>query len=349
LSIRSTATCICAAGALVFASLAAAVPSECKLVRVAEWPVRLDDRNQVLVGGSINGQGVAIKLDTGSTRTLILRSAAAQLGLTLRRTRGRMVGVGGETDMEAAYIDEFKIGETSRQNWRMLVAGEHDRGATVAVLLGDDFFRALDVEFDLGHRAVRLFQPQDCDHASLAYWATDGPASMVEVEPIDQARPQVIFTVRVNGHPVRALLDSGASMSVLSKQEAAAAGVVPETAGVLFIGNSAGLGRKLVATWVGPFQSVQIGNELVKDTMLPFADLFKDATYTPIGSLVPRGFESLPPMLLGADFLLAHRVLISHSQRRVYFTYAGGPVFRRTAASSPPGDLPPPADLKPQP
>ena len=32
-------------------------------------------------------------------------------------------------------------------------------------------------------------------------------------------------------------------------------------------------------------------------------------------------------MLIGADFLRAHRVLVSHSQRKMYFTYLGGPVF----------------------
>jgi len=32
-------------------------------------------------------------------------------------------------------------------------------------------------------------------------------------------------------------------------------------------------------------------------------------------------------MLLGADFLRAHRVLVSHSQRKMYFTHLGGPVF----------------------
>ena len=36
----------------------------------------------------------------------------------------------------------------------------------------------------------------------------------------------------------------------------------------------------------------------------------------------------LRPMLLGADFLLAHRVLVAHSQRKIYFTYAGGPIFQ---------------------
>ena len=33
-------------------------------------------------------------------------------------------------------------------------------------------------------------------------------------------------------------------------------------------------------------------------------------------------------MLLGADFLRSHRVLIAHSQQQMYFTYAGGTVFR---------------------
>jgi predicted aspartyl protease len=333
--------------AFAFAATAAeAAPADCKFVRLAEWPVRLE-RNQVLVDGSINGQSVDIKLDTGSTRTLILHSAAARLGLTLRRTRGRMFGVGGETDLDVAYVEEFKIGEIARENWRMLVAGEHDRRGSIAVLLGEDFFHTLDIEFDLAHRAVRLFQPKDCEHASLAYWATDGAASVVKVESVDPARPQVILTVRVNGHPVKALLDSGASASVLSKQEAAAAGVVPETAGVLFIGNTAGLGSKLVATWVAPFESVQIGDEVINDTTLSFADLFKGATYTPIGSLLPRSVDGLPSMLLGTDFLLAHRVLISHSQQKLYFTYTGGPVFRRAGPLKPADDVPPRGAAKP--
>ena len=35
-------------------------------------------------------------------------------------------------------------------------------------------------------------------------------------------------------------------------------------------------------------------------------------------------------MFLGVDFLRAHRVLVAHSQQRIYFTYGGGPVFRRS-------------------
>ena len=38
-------------------------------------------------------------------------------------------------------------------------------------------------------------------------------------------------------------------------------------------------------------------------------------------------------MLLGADFLRSHRVLVANSQRKLYFTYSGGPVFGGAAPS----------------
>ncbi len=38
-------------------------------------------------------------------------------------------------------------------------------------------------------------------------------------------------------------------------------------------------------------------------------------------------------MLLGMDFLRAHRLLVSHSQRKIYFTANGGAVFQQTRAS----------------
>ena len=36
-------------------------------------------------------------------------------------------------------------------------------------------------------------------------------------------------------------------------------------------------------------------------------------------------------MLIGADFFLSHRVYVANSQRKLYFTYNGGPVFNLTA------------------
>jgi predicted aspartyl protease len=316
---------------LAAASMAVAAASNCKMVLIADWPVRLE-RGQVIVDGAINGQKIGIVLDSGSTIRLIPRSATERLGLTRKAARGyRMFGVGGETYVEAAEVDEFKIGQVTRKNWRVLVAGERDFGQDIAFLLGEDFLYQVDVEFDLAHGAVRLFQPRDCDGVSLAYWATEG-VSEVDIEAIYDAQPQIVLTIQINGQPVRAQLDSGAGTSVLDMSDAARLGVTPDTPGVVAVGSGGGLGGKSVDYWIGPFQSVVIGNETITDTNIRFADLWKDATYTPIGSHLPRKVESTRSMVLGADFLRAHRLLVAHSQRKLYFTYAGGPIFQRTAA-----------------
>lgn len=323
------------------AGAAGAAASGCKLVKVEDWSVRLQ-RSRVLVDGAINGQKIDVLLDTGAARTLILRAAAVRLGVPLSgSTNDRMFGVGGETKVDVALVDELRVGKGAQKELRILVAGEHDLGGDVAVLLGEDFFQRFDVEFDLAHNAVRLFQPQDCDGVSLAYWARSG-ASEAEFEALDARNPQVIVTVRINDEPLKALLDSGASRSLLDKADAERLGVTPETPGVIAIGSGFGMGKKAVDSWIGPFRSFTIGNETIRDTQLRFSDMYKDATYRSTGSNLSHKIQTWHSMLLGADFLRSHRVLVAHSQRKMYFTYAGGPVFQVNPPASP-GPQPSPA------
>ncbi len=49
-------------------------------------------------------------------------------------------------------------------------------------------------------------------------------------------------------------------------------------------------------------------------------------------------------MILGADFFLSHHILVASSQRKLYFTYNGGPVFdlRPQAVAAPTNSAQPP-------
>ncbi len=314
---------------LALATSAAAAASNCKMVQIADWPVR-SGRGVPLVEGTVNGQQISSMLDTGA-ETMILRPAADRLGLTRQQARGaRLFGIGGETHVEVTVIDEFKVGQVTRKNLRLPVAGERDFGSRIDAIVGEDFFEQIDVEFDLPHNAVRLFQPKDCEGVLLAYWATQG-ASEVAMEPFYDAGPRIVLTVQINGKPTPALLDSGSSASVLDKSIAERLGITLDSARVVASGKGGGLGSKLVDFWIAPLQSFAIGNETIQDTTIRFADLWKDATYTPTASHLPRKVAGTPSMLLGADFLRAHRVLVAHSQRKVYFTYEGGPVFQPKA------------------
>lgn len=319
---------------LVFAASTAAAASKCTLVKVADWPVRLE-RNHLIVDGAINGQKIGVALDSGAQLSLILRSAAERLGLARQEYRGyRLFGLGGETHVEAALVDEFRVGEMTRKKMRLIVAGERDFGNRIDAIVGEDFFEQVDVEFDLPHNAVRLFQPKDCEGVLLAYWAAQG-ASEIAMEPFDSDGPRIVVTVQINGQPMRALLDSGSYTSVLDKWAAERLGITPDSPGVLAGGKRGGLGGKSVDEWIAPLQSFSIGGETIRDTTIRFADLSKDATYTPAGSRLLRKIEGTPAMLLGADFLRAHRVLVAHSQRKVYFTYESGPVFQTTGPLGP--------------
>ena len=61
--------------------------------------------------------------------------------------------------------------------------------------------------------------------------------------------------------------------------------------------------------------------------MLRAHELQATPTHQPGADLLERE----PDLLLGADFLLAHRIYIARSQKKLYFTYRGGPIFQPRA------------------
>ncbi|MEI9963917.1 MAG: tetratricopeptide repeat protein [Caulobacteraceae bacterium] len=128
---------------------------------------------------------------------------------------------------------------------------------------------------------------------------------------------------------IRIVFDTGAPRSILTTGAAARAGVKSGAPGVTWAGYSGG---RSVESWIGPFSSFSVGDEAVKNTRLRFGAIQLDHA----------------DMLLGADFFLSHRIYVSKSQHKLYFTYNGGPVFNLAqAADAEPGNEPPAAQAPP--
>jgi predicted aspartyl protease len=319
----------------------------CKLAMLSEWPVRIEN-NHLFLEGAVNGQPARVMLDTGSPRTLLDRATATRLNATRRDVakRDRILAAGTESKLEIALLDEFRVVDFKRAPWRIVISPDRDLGADV--LLGEDFLSLVDFEFDLEHNVVRLFQPENCDGKNLAYWASDGPSvGDVPIDPIIATHPQIVLDVAINGKTISALLDSGAASSVLDRPAASRLGVTPETPGVTVAGQSSGVGGKILPVWSARFQSFTIGTETAKDVWISFSELFRDANYASLGSHIPTKVEGSQQMLLGVDFLRSHRALVSHSQKRMYFTHNGGPMFASSRPADAKGDVSPAADAKP--
>jgi len=305
----------------ILASLAAlaaghvmAAPPECKLIRIEEWPVRIE-RNMPIIDGEINGNKVAILIDTGSKKSFVTRSAVARMMITRMHV--------GTTGLESVRLEELRIGPASRRDWNVLVAPEQDFGTqVVSLILGYDFFAAVDFEFDLANRAIRLFEARDCEGTSLAYWTDAKP-----VETQVQGTNEILVTVAVNGRLMLGVLDSGASVSALTMAESVRLGVNTKTPGVVTAGCSIGIGRPALDYWSALFESFAIGNEVIRNPTLRIADFTRETSVSQVDGRQANRFAAQPQLILGMDFLRAHRIFIANSQRRMYFTYAGGTVF----------------------
>jgi hypothetical protein len=87
-----------------------------------------------------------------------------RLNLRLRDDGGMMSGVNGTVAVQTALVNQLKIGAFAADDLLLRVAGNRlgVSDTDFGVVLGSDFFRHFDTEFDLGHDVVRLLKAQNC-------------------------------------------------------------------------------------------------------------------------------------------------------------------------------------------
>jgi tetratricopeptide (TPR) repeat protein/predicted aspartyl protease len=302
--------------ALGFAPLAVAQAADCKLQQVVDLPVTMSG-TRPMVSAKLNGHDVTFMADSGAFYSTLSPAIATELGLRLGSAPFglRVSGVGGEADVHLTTVKTFTFAGVPLPNIEFLVSPGAGGGES-AGLLGQNIWGLWDVEYDLGGGAIRLFKPHDCGgDQNLAYWSKDKPINIVRIGNDEGLSKKTFADAFVNGKRIRVIFDSGASTSVMTLAAAERVGLRPNDPGVRMAGVSTGLGSRALRNWIGPVDSFKIGDEEVKNTRMRFGEIEL----------------SNADMLLGADFFLSHRIYVANSQRRLFFTYSGGPVFNLTA------------------
>jgi predicted aspartyl protease len=303
----------------------------CQMLELGELPVTVG--GNVTVDAQVNGLPVRMIVDTGSAGTLLTRPAARRLGLALRSLPGvETYGVGGKEQDATARINEFKVANLVANSFDMLVTGEHGLGPDQGVL-GALFLMQTDVEFDFPDGKLRFFKPKNCKGDQVVYWG-----SAYSVAPmVGSVEGQILVSVQLDGKSVAAQMDTGAGRSVVTTAAALNAGVrPPQQSGPPSA--VVGLGPSAVESYVGVFPTFAIGDETIHNARLTVADLFHADKEAQLDSHIPTNVVDAPEMLIGDDFFRSHRVYVAVSQRKVYFSYIGGPVFM--TQSAPPAPKP---------
>jgi clan AA aspartic protease (TIGR02281 family) len=278
----------------------------CHLERYGTLPVEMEGgRATTMV--KINGSDTRFALDTGAFFNIMSNATASSLGLKLRALPFdfRISGIGGTAEAKYTHVKEFGILGVTLENIDFLVGGS-DAGYG---LLGANLLDSVDLEIDMAHGKLSLFKVDGCDKRGLAYWSNGRDYFMADIEPADSRIDQrTFFNVTINGKKVRALLDSGAYATLLTRRAAERVGIDLNAPDVKKSFATSGFGAKLVKTWIVPIDSFSVGTETIHHSQMQVLD-------GTIGN-------SSTDMLLGLDYLLAHRMFIANSQQKAYLRAA---------------------------
>jgi len=297
-------------------TLTGAAHAACQLHLIADFKVTLQGSSP-LIDAKINGENVKMIADSGAFYSSLSQGAVTQFKLQQEAGNVFMytIGIGGTQSISTTKVKSFTIADQTLSNQVFLVT-DNEVGAGVAGLMGENILGLVDAYYDLPDGAIKMLRPVGCGDRPFVLWDASRPFSTIPLAPHEGSFRAIQVDAFVNGKRIRAELDTGASASMLSADAARRAGLNIDDPTATNGGVHRGIGRRMVATSIVPVESFKIGDEEVKHTRLRVASF------------------SLPgvDMLLGEDFFLSHRVYVANSQRQIYVTYTGGPVFDLSVA-----------------
>ncbi len=265
-----------------------------------------------LIHAKINGTDALFLADSGAFFSSLTTAAAQQFNLRLDPLNINVYGVGGSSSAWVTRVKTFTLLNFDLPRVEFVVL-PNDIGSGTVGVLGQNVFSFGDVEYDLANGVIRLIRPEGCRNTDLAYWAAAEKkvVSVMDIEASSLRHPHTRGEAYLNGSRIEVMFDTGAATSILTLEAAKHAGTTPSSPGVVPGGYHHGFGTHAYETFIGRFASFKIGdNEEIQNARLRFGEMHLDVD-----------------MLLGADFFLSHRIYVATSQRKLYFTYNGGPVF----------------------
>jgi predicted aspartyl protease len=279
--------------------------SACQLKLEAKLPMTESFRHYT-VPVSIGGRAYPMLIDTGAEGTAIVPNVADEWHLSEdTSSAARWKGVGGASSQYLRILPSLKLGSSEWVDLRVaalpILSPEQLAQASPPVgMLGANVLNRYDVELDFPARTVSLYTASGC-LGRFAPWKGDFQAYSAQKTPSNR----FILRISLNGHPVRALLDTGATSSVVTLAAAGAAGV--DSVALSRDPRSSGSGADglQVDTYQHKFD-MEIGTARFDNAPIVVADLnLKDSD-----------------MLLGMDFMRHRRVWLSYSTGWVFMQLA---------------------------
>ncbi len=250
---------------------------------------------------TINGAAAHLMLDTGAERTTLTETAARRLGLLADFGHAQtMRGIGG-----SIAVGEVRPDLTTPGGHRLPgvvfavvpVNFPQVDGQEVDGLLGADMLGAYDLDIDIGHHLILLYDPTDCPNPTLPW-----RRGYTMVEGQFSRHRHIAFPITLDGQRLRAFIDTGAQVSLLDA------------------GATRGLGVTATALEAdAPVEMQGVSTNVVTAREHRFArlEMAQAVLLAPLVAVTPLRLDDAD-MLMGTDVLMRERIWLSYAGRRIF-------------------------------
>jgi len=311
----------------------AAAAAQCGPLKImTSLDVKPDQAGRPMITAMINDKPVALLVDTGGGLSSLTKRAVRELNLQTSESRVRLTNIAGGSENLEVRLPSIALGGLRLEGpYFMVLPGDEDSRPPMEIfggVLGSEMLSNVDFDFDFSTNKVNLISQDHCA-GNVVYW----PSPAVAVVPFTFSQAgHITFRMELDGRRVNAMLDTGASITVLNLDIARRTFRVdvnaPEVEKVGEIGrNQTGVYRRRFKTIA--FEGVTVANPMI--TMYP--DLMGGSSLgeTRTGSIIRDTRGGLPDVILGMNVLSEMHVYIASKERKLYIT-AASPQPAPTAA-----------------
>jgi predicted aspartyl protease len=274
-------------------ALAASAP-ECELTRLATVKTDTLPDGRIKIPVTVENHPLSFIVDTGGINTTINWELAKQLGLPVKQTPQKLMGVAGSILNFYIIGDDLSVGELHVKDLPIYIETRAlaDADGTLAL----DVLQSYDVDIDFSQGSLSLISQDHC-RGQVGDWATTSSTSI----PINITRDgHIRFPVNIDGKSIMAILDTGSAISLISAKAAAELGIDPQAPELALIRDT---GQYQIYSY--PFHSLDFGQVSLPS---PHIVIASDNFIEGLGG----------DLVLGIDALRQMHLYIAYREKRLY-------------------------------
>jgi predicted aspartyl protease len=298
--------------------------AECKpLGLVTSLPLKSASGGRPSVDVTVVDATRPFLVDTGGVVTMVGKRLVEELKLTTAPARGyTLTDVAGNRLDQTVRIPSIIIGRFAQRDPVFFVYRDDTEGRkTFDGILAPDFLRSFDLDFDFAAMKLNLMSPDHCE-GKVVYWKA--PAAATIPFQLDSAG-HITLQLELDGKKVRAMLDTGASDTVLDIATARRDFKVDLNApDVEKVGELNGAYTTNV--YLRRFKALSFGGVTISNPAIELiTDMMSGPPVAPKTGSLMSAPRALPPLILGMSVLKQLHLYVAYKERKLYITAAGDP------------------------